>query len=106
MRTLTTAGALMGPYYQYLATSCKFLTDNGVDPEVAAAYLGDLLLGVAHDSAGASTPQRFTDLVEEQTPGGINLQMVQHLQSTGAYDELYKGMGGVLERLNKAAAQK
>ena len=67
------------PYYQLLATTAGWLQAQGVPPAAAATFVGDMMLGVAADAAGAASPARFAELVAEQTPGGLNEGHIAHL---------------------------
>ena len=70
---------LARPYYQLLATTAGWLQAQGVPPAAAATFVGDMMLGVAADAAGAVSPARFAELVAEQTPGGLNEGHIAHL---------------------------
>jgi len=102
MRSLQGMSTLMGPYYQLLVTCSDWLQTEGVPPETAATLVGDLMFGVAADAAGADTPKHFQDLVDEQTPGGLNEGNIKRLTDAGVFKEFSAALTNVRERLTPA----
>lgn len=52
---------------------------QGVSPEDASYFLGRTYLSIVQDAErNCREPNRFDELIEEQTPGGLNEQ-VSHL---------------------------
>mmetsp|Transcript_27785 Transcript_27785/g.93359 ORF Transcript_27785/g.93359 Transcript_27785/m.93359 type:complete len:291 (+) Transcript_27785:50-922(+) len=93
--------ALMGHIYAQQRTTQGWLEAQGVPPETAAAWTGAVYHCVTHGSADAG-PGTFRALVEEQTPGGLNEQVVQSLGKAGAYDALAAALDTCLGRITSA----
>ena len=51
------------------------------------------------DSADANS-HTFNELVEEQTPGGLNEQIVREMTEAGAYVALHDSLDGAIARIN------
>ena len=72
----------------------------GVPIEDASYFVGRTYLGIAKDAeAKCRDPNGFDDLIEEQTPGGINEQSIKNLEKLGVFSSYDKAMDGILERL-------
>ncbi|GAB5353599.1 hypothetical protein AAMO2058_000049100 [Amorphochlora amoebiformis] len=73
---------LMGGFYEVQNTCSKWLVRQGVSSLAAQKFLAGMFSGVALDAKVAVAKNRtFTDLVEEQTPGGLNEGNVKLLKS-------------------------
>ena len=93
--------ALMGQLYAQQRPTQGWLEAQGVPPETAAAWTGAVYHCVTHGSADAG-PSTFRALVEEQTPGGLNEQVVRSLGEAGAYDALAAALDTCLGRIASA----
>eukprot|EP01051_Picozoa_sp_SAG22_P010794 SAG22_NODE_992_length_6129_cov_5.002488_2_plen_289_part_00 len=96
--------ALMGPFYAYQRAAVEWATANGVDGDTAFAYTASILTSCANDAAlkaGGELPglPGVESLVAEQTPGGLNEQMVRELGAFGAFEQQKQSLDGVLARL-------
>ena len=70
----------------------------GVDADQAAKWTGAVFHCITYDSAQA-TAHTFDELVHEQTPGGINEQVIREMTEAGAYTALSDSLDGVLARI-------
>jgi pyrroline-5-carboxylate reductase len=81
------------------------MTRNGVAPENARAYVGEMLRGMAATSA-AAPGRSFSTLAEEhQTPGGLNEQVLQLITRDGLFTGLDHALDAVLKRLQAGAPE-
>mmetsp|Transcript_2592 Transcript_2592/g.4687 ORF Transcript_2592/g.4687 Transcript_2592/m.4687 type:complete len:281 (-) Transcript_2592:103-945(-) len=100
MTKLMIPACLMGPYYAILKNNRDWLVKMGVPVEDASYFVGRTYLGIAKDAeAKCRDPKGFDDLIEEQTPGGINEQSIKNLEKLGIFGAYDKAMDGILERL-------
>ena len=69
---------------------------------VASEYLASLYKGIstADVKRVCSDPQGYDRLVEEQTPGGFNAQLVQQMRDAGVYDAYVKGLDSLMDQLS------
>eukprot|EP00931_Biecheleriopsis_adriatica_P087301 TRINITY_DN61795_c0_g1_i1.p1 TRINITY_DN61795_c0_g1~~TRINITY_DN61795_c0_g1_i1.p1 ORF type:complete len:274 (-),score=45.78 TRINITY_DN61795_c0_g1_i1:135-956(-) len=95
--------ALMGPFYAYQRAAVEWASDNGVDSELAFQYTSSILMSCANDAALKSEEfpglKGVDALVTEQTPGGLNEQMVRELTDFGSYTQQKRSLDDVLARL-------
>jgi pyrroline-5-carboxylate reductase len=100
MTKMMIPACLMGPMYAIMKGNLDWMVKNGVPAEDASYYIGRTYLGIAKDAeAKCSDPNHFKDLIEEQTPGGINQQAIENLTKLGALDNYDTAMDKILERL-------
>jgi pyrroline-5-carboxylate reductase len=80
----------MGPFYYMLKNVRDFVASQGVDPATASKFVGGTYLGIAKDAHGkCGDPAGFDELIAEQTPGGLNEQLIGHIDQAGV-GEAYK----------------
>ena len=82
--------------------AAQWLVSQGVEDTNASAYVGSMFATVCADGKGAPAGH-FDKLVAEQTPGGLNEQVIRELTESGTYDQVGKSLGNVLDRLKKGA---
>lgn len=100
MTKLMIPACLMGPYYAILKNNRDWLVKMGVPVEDASYFVGRTYLGIAKDAeAKCRDPKGFDELIEEQTPGGINEQSIKNLDKLNVFGAYDKAMDGILERL-------
>jgi len=92
--------ALMGQFYAQQRATQAWLEAQGIAPAVAAEYVGAIFHSISYDSAVASE-HTFNELVEEQTPGGVNEQVIRELTEGGAFAALTDSLDGVLARIEQ-----
>jgi len=98
MKKMMSVTALMGQFYAQQRETLKWLEAEGVDPASAAKFTGAVFHCFSFDSAQASE-HTFAELVDEQTPGGLNEQVVRELTESGAFSALTDALDGVLARV-------
>ena len=96
---------LMGQFYAQQRATQQWLEKNGVDAEAAAKWTGAVFHCISYDSADAGV-HTFAHLVDEQTPGGINEQVVRELTEAGAFAALGDSLDGILARIEARAPPK
>ena len=89
---------LMGTVYATQRATQDWLVGRGVPAPKAAAYVGAIFRTVTHDSAHADE-STFDRLVNEQTPGGLNEQVVREMKEAGFFDVLTDSLDGALARV-------
>lgn len=95
----TAETALMASYFRFVETAATWLTGQGVGAEQADRYVRQLFWGLA-GTAMASPERSFGELVDEhQTRGGINEQVLAHLEGKGMFTELGNALDAVQARL-------
>ncbi|ADV83586.1 pyrroline-5-carboxylate reductase [Terriglobus saanensis] len=95
----TTATSIMSTYFGFADTTASWMEHQGVAPQKAHAFVGQMLRGLA--AATTVAPDRtFAQMVEDhQTPGGLNEQVFRALLPDGRLVELDRALDGVLARL-------
>jgi len=67
---------LMGPMYAIARANKEWLLTKGISSENSNAFISQTYLSVIQDMAEeCHNPERFDQLVAEQTPGGLNEQV-------------------------------
>eukprot|EP00320_Phaeocystis_rex_P003242 CAMPEP_0119085752 /NCGR_PEP_ID=MMETSP1178-20130426/135007_1 /TAXON_ID=33656 /ORGANISM="unid sp, Strain CCMP2000" /LENGTH=266 /DNA_ID=CAMNT_0007068839 /DNA_START=113 /DNA_END=913 /DNA_ORIENTATION=- len=105
MQTLMPITCLMGQLYAQQQAAQGWLMAQGIDRAVAAKYVGGVFHTITHDSAAAG-PDTLDHLVAEQTPGGLNEQVLRELTEAGAYKALSDSLDGALARIQQREARK
>ncbi|EOD42071.1 hypothetical protein EMIHUDRAFT_194771 [Emiliania huxleyi CCMP1516] len=83
MRKMIGITCLMGQLYAQQLAAQSWLQEQGVDAGAAARWVGAVYHTVSYDSATPG-PDTFASLVEEQTPGGLNEQVLREMREAGA----------------------
>ena len=102
MKKMMPVTALMGQFYAQQAATQRWLEAQGVDAESAAKWTGAVFHCVSYDSA-TPTAHTLSELVAEQTPGGLNEQVVREMTEAGAYAALGDALDGCLARVEARA---
>jgi len=92
---------VMGPFYGIMKRGRDWLVKNGGLSESEASYLiTKQYLGMVQDAdRGCEEPSRLDDLIEEQTPGGVNEQALANLDALGGLDAYDEVMDAILSRI-------
>jgi len=94
------APCLMGPMYGVMRNTRDWLVKHGVSQEDASYFVGRSYLSMVQDAeSDCRNPHRFDDLIEEQTPGGLNEQALGNLQKQGVFDAYDRTMDAIFSRL-------
>jgi len=105
MKKMLPVSALMGQFYAQQRATQQWLQAEGVDADSAAKWTGAVFHCISYDSANANG-HTFNELVEEQTTGGINEQVVKEFTESGVYDALSDTLDGILARVEGRPAPK
>ena len=105
MQKLMPITCLMGQLYAQQKAAQQWLVAQGVDRAVAAQYVGGIYHTVTHD-ASAAEADTFDHLVAEQTPGGLNEQVLREMGEAGTWAALSDSMDGALARIEGRPAPK
>ena len=71
---------------------------EGVPAELASRYIGAIFHTITGDSMDA-TSTSFGDLVDEQTPGGLNEQVVREMREAGCFQAMSDALEGCSARI-------
>jgi len=100
MNSMMVTSGLMGVLYGVLKNNRNWLVRQGVAPKDASYYVGRMHWGMMQDAVqDCDDPRRFDDLVEEQTPGGLNEQALDNLEKLGVMKDYDTVMDALLSRL-------
>lgn len=100
MNAMMVTSGMMGSLYGVLKNNQDWLVQQGVAPEDASYFVGRLYLGMMQDAErDCANPRRFHDLIEEQTPGGLNEQALGNLKKLGVMKDYDRVMDELLSRL-------
>lgn len=92
--------ALMGPFYGILKQNRDWLVQQGAPLDEATAMVLGLYKNMINDAATkVKTGASFEELIEEQTPGGLNEQALRNLEAQGALGCYEGAMDAVLDRI-------
>ena len=94
---------IMGPLYGIMKQGRDFLVQHaGMSQESASYLVIKQCLAIIQDADVdcQDNANRLDDLIEEQTPGGINEQALKNLEKLGGFDIQEKMMDAILSRLN------
>ena len=92
------ACCLMGTYFGFLESAARWMQSNGMDYEVARAFLPPLFAGLAH--ATASSPKSFEELrTAFSTRGGLNEKTFEVFQSQGGTQALTAALEAAYSKL-------
>lgn len=102
MNKMMVTTSMMGPMYGIMRNNREWLVKQGVSPEDASYFVGRSYLSMVQDAErGCRDPARFDDLIEEQTPGGLNEQALGNLDKQGVFGAYDNAMDAVLARLQE-----
>lgn len=101
MSAMMVPSGLMGSMYGMLKQSRDWLTTNGGVSKADASFLvGRLFYGMIVDAERKCREEdACEELIEEQTPGGLNEQALRNWRSLGALDDLDAVQDALFERI-------
>jgi pyrroline-5-carboxylate reductase len=99
-----TATAIMASYFSFASTVSGWMTRNGVAPENARTYVGEMLRGLGETSRAMPGREFAALAAEHQTPGGLNEQVLKLVTRDGTFVELDRALDAVLSRLRAGAS--
>mmetsp|Transcript_12915 Transcript_12915/g.19661 ORF Transcript_12915/g.19661 Transcript_12915/m.19661 type:complete len:363 (-) Transcript_12915:121-1209(-) len=101
MNKMMVTTAMMGPIYGIMRNNREWLVKQGVPAGDASYFVARQYMSMVKDAQvdARENPMRFDELIEEQTPGGLNEQALRNLQLQGVFDMYDNAMDAVLNRL-------
>ena len=100
MEAMMVTTCMMGPIYGLMKRNRDFLVSQGVPVGDASFVVGRQYFAMVKDAlVDCENPDRFDDLIGEQTPGGLNEQTLRNLVEEGFFDTYEKAMDAVLDRI-------
>ena len=91
---------MMGTMYGIMKNNRDWLISKGVDPSEASFFVARSYLSIVADAErDCRDPQRFDDLIEEQTPGGLNEQTLKNQEQQGVFEAYDRSMNATFSRL-------
>jgi len=103
MSVMMVPSGLMGSFYGMMKQSRDWLMENGGDiSQSDASYLvGRLFYGMVVDAERKCRQEdAMEELIEEQTPGGLNEQALRNWEGLGALDSLDVVQDALLQRIS------
>jgi len=100
MEAMMVTTAMMGPMYGLMRRNRDYLISQGVPANDSSFVVGRQYFAMVKDALfNCENPNRFDELIEEQTPGGLNEQTLKNLQAEGFFNNYEKAMEAVLSRI-------
>lgn len=96
LSVLWAATALMGPIYALQRATAEWVVAQGVRPEAADAFVGSFFHSVTKDSRKG----QFDSLVDKQTAGGLNEQVIAELTTAGVFAHVTSALDKILTRIS------
>ena len=97
LQTMMVITGLMGPMYGILKTNADWLVEQGVPTEDASYFVAQIYKDMLQDAT--ATGASFDDLIQEQTPGGVNEQALENLKTLGLVQSYRATMNAMLSRI-------
>ncbi|SHF63183.1 NAD(P)-binding domain-containing protein [Streptoalloteichus hindustanus] len=98
LEAFSAATGTFAAHLDYLATIVSWLADQGVDSEVAAAYVTHIF-GQLGQSLTRRTDSLATMTAKHMTPGGLNEQFMADLRREGTPEAARRALDRLLARL-------
>ncbi|MYW89854.1 NAD(P)-binding domain-containing protein [Amycolatopsis rubida] len=102
LEAFSAATSTFAAHLDYLATIVGWMVAQGVEAEVASAYVTHVFAQVGKSLAEGGPLAELTS--RHLTPGGINEQLLTHLRAEGMPETVRQGLDAVLARLRGAVA--
>lgn len=100
MSAMMVPTGMMGTMYGIMKNNRDWLIKKGVSPSDASYFVARSYLSMVQDAErNCKDPKRFDDLIEEQTPGGLNEQALKNQEKQGLFEAYDKSMDAVLSRI-------
>lgn len=88
------------PMFALMDNLIRWMEEKGIESEAAAAYVPAFFQAVCQE-AGMNDRAGIRKMAAESTPGGINMQTLEMLKSSGAYDAWIPAMEAALKRTSE-----
>jgi len=100
MESMMVTTCMMGPIYGLMRTNRDFLIAKGVSAKDASRMVGRQYWGMVKDALlKCDDENSLDDLIDEQTPGGLNEQSLKNLETVGFLKSYEDAMEAVLSRI-------
>jgi Pyrroline-5-carboxylate reductase len=104
MEAMMVTTCMMGSVYEFMRTTRDFLVEKGVPARdanhvVARQYWGMTKDALTKSQRDGCQEDSLDQLIQEQTPGGLNEQALRNLDAAGVFDRYKDAMEVVLERI-------
>ena len=91
--------SIMAAYYELLNLITKWLVKKKIKQKTATNYISELFLALSKDAV-LKKNIGFNKLVaDSQTPGGLNMQVLNELKKAKFYDKFLKSLDNVHRRI-------
>ncbi|GAB3393371.1 hypothetical protein GCM10027360_85530 [Amycolatopsis echigonensis] len=101
LEAFSAATSTFAAHLDYLATIAGWMVAQGVEDEVASAYVAHVFGQVGKSLADGGSLAELT--ARHMTPGGINEQLLTGLRRDGMPEMVRQGLDAVLARLRGSA---
>eukprot|EP00397_Hematodinium_sp_SG-2012_P051608 GEMP01060553.1.p1 GENE.GEMP01060553.1~~GEMP01060553.1.p1 ORF type:complete len:189 (+),score=45.08 GEMP01060553.1:261-827(+) len=98
LKVLQACTSVMGHQYRQMVALHDWACAQGVPKDIGKAYLGAFFNSISFEPM-ESQHDDFRRLVEEQTPGGLNEQVVKEMEAHGTFAHLQEAVDKVKCRL-------
>jgi len=101
MRNVQVMTCMMGPIYKFMEVCADFMIEQNVPDTVASQYVAKCMDTILYDAVKRCPKGKegFSELVAEQTPGGLNECNISDLQDAGVFDAYKKSLEKTVARL-------
>jgi len=100
MESMMVPGCMMGPVYGLMKKNRDFLVSKGVPAKDATVMVGRQYWAMVKDAVDrCDNVNSLDELIDEQTPGGLNEQSLKNLESIGFMESYEDAMEAVLGRI-------
>eukprot|EP00943_MAST-04B_sp_MAST-4B-sp1_P005974 g5974.t1 len=108
MRNVQVMTCMMGPIYKFMEVCAEFMIEQNVPNKVASQYVAKCMDTILYDAVQRCPKGKegFTELVDEQTPGGLNECNISDLQDAGVFDAYKKSLEKTVARLRGTVSLK
>ena len=108
MQSIQVMTCMMGPVYKFLETASGFMISRGVPSQVASQYTARCMQTIMADALDRCPKGRegFTELVKEQTPGGLNETNISDLADAGVFEAYERSLQKTVDILSGSVSLK
>ena len=91
--------SIMAAYYELLNLTTKWLVKKKIKQKTATNYISELFLALSKDAVLKKTIGFNKLVADSQTPGGLNMQVLNELKKGKFYDKFLKSLDNVHRRI-------
>ena len=91
--------SIMAAYYELLNLTTKWLVKKKIKQKTAINYISELFLALSKDAVLKKTIGFNKLVADSQTPGGLNMQVLNELKKRKFYDKFLKSLDNVHRRI-------